>query len=246
LGGSASATYTYDGDGERTKMTGNGLFWREPGGPILTKTNLSGGVISDRIYFGGRHVALINPGSTPRYLLQDALGGEHVVTDSSGTVTYDADTLPFGSVVVFSGSSAPSYEFAGMERDDQNSANLDYAMARYYDNRLGRFLIPDPLPWPHWQNGGKDERKRFAEFLTNPQNFNMYSYVRNNPLSSVDPDGLDVYVVVYTTGNSAGDEQLKRAAQTKKDQITSSKGFDPKKDTVIRVPHLCAFCKGGN
>jgi len=119
----------------------------------------------------------------------------------------------------------------GKERDSESG--LDYFGARYDASSMGRFMTPDPLPWPHWQNGSRDDRKRFAEFLTNPQNFNMYSYVRNNPLNSVDPDGMDVYVVAYTTGNSQGDDELKRAAQTKKDEITSSKNFDPKKDTVI-------------
>ena len=124
------------------------------------------------------------------------------------------------------------YKFTGKERDAESG--LDYFGARYdASSTMGRFMTPDPLPWAHWQNGSRAERRRFLEFISNPQNFNMYSYVRNNPTTLTDPDGMDVYVVVYTTGNSQGDEELKRAAQTKKDQITSSKGFDPKKDTVI-------------
>ena len=119
----------------------------------------------------------------------------------------------------------------GKERDAE-SGN-DYFGARYYASSMGRFMSPDPLPWPHWQSGSKDDQERFDQFIANPQNFNEYMYVRNNPLIGVDPDGLDVYVVAYTTGNSEGDDALKRAAQTKKDEITSSKGFDPKKDTVI-------------
>jgi RHS repeat-associated protein len=124
-----------------------------------------------------------------------------------------------------------AYKFTGKERDTESG--LDYFGARYDASSLGRFMTPDPLPWVHWQNGNRDERRQFRQFIANPQNFNLYSYVRNNPLNSVDPDGLSVYVIVYTTGNSEGDEELKRAAQTKKDQITSSKGYDPKKDTVI-------------
>jgi hypothetical protein len=47
--------------------------------------------------------------------------------------------------------------------------------ARYFGGALGRFLSPDP---------------RNAEAsLTNPQSWNAYSYVGNNPLAAVDPSG---------------------------------------------------------
>ena len=49
---------------------------------------------------------------------------------------------------------------------------------------MGRFLSPDwasnPVPVP------------FSK-LENPQTLNLYAYVRNNPLSSIDKDGHDDY-----------------------------------------------------
>lgn len=50
--------------------------------------------------------------------------------------------------------------------------------ARYYGNSMGRFMSPDPV---------------FATVnrLYDPQQWNMYSYGRNNPLSNSDPTGLD-------------------------------------------------------
>lgn len=121
----------------------------------------------------------------------------------------------------------------GKERDAE-SGN-DYFGARYYASTMGRWMSPDPLPWPHWQSGSKEDQERFEGFIANPQNFNQYMYVRNNPLISVDPDGLDVYVVAYTVGNTVhgGDQQFKQAAETKADEIWNSKGFDATKDTVI-------------
>lgn len=124
------------------------------------------------------------------------------------------------------------YKFTGKERDSETG--LDYFGARYYGSNMGRWMSSDPLPWVQWQNGSKEQQKRFSAFIANPQNLNSYIYVRNNPLNSIDPNGLDVYVIAYTTGNHVGgDDELKRAAQTLKDKITSSKGFDPKKDAVI-------------
>jgi hypothetical protein len=47
--------------------------------------------------------------------------------------------------------------------------------ARVYDPDIGRFLSPDPtVPYTH-----------------NPQSFNRYSYVQNNPLNRFDPDGFN-------------------------------------------------------
>lgn len=71
-----------------------------------------------------------------------------------------------------------NYRFTGKERDQESG--LDYFGARYYGSALGRFTSPDwattPQPVPYAS-------------LTDPQTLNLYSYVRNNPLRSVDADG---------------------------------------------------------
>jgi hypothetical protein len=56
---------------------------------------------------------------------------------------------------------------------------------------MGRFMSPDPLPWIHWQHGNEDDQNRFAGYIANPQNFNMYAYVNNNPLNKTDPTGMN-------------------------------------------------------
>jgi hypothetical protein len=93
----------------------------------------------------------------------------------------------------------------------------------------GRFTSPDPFN-PVVDIDDEDE---FEEYLSQPQNWNRYVYVWNNPLKYVDPDGERVYVVAYTTGNSEGDDEFRRAAETRADEIRKSKGFNPKKDTVL-------------
>jgi RHS repeat-associated protein len=61
---------------------------------------------------------------------------------------------------------------------------LDYFGARYYSSFQGRFTSPDPLSF--WMLG----RKKQDLYIANPQRWNKYAYVINNPLRYVDPDGL--------------------------------------------------------
>jgi RHS repeat-associated protein len=208
-----------------------------PGGEQLTEyaMNVTNGVsamawLHTNVFAAGHLIGTYDD-TEVHFYMDDQVGTRRVQTDYAGNIEQTCSSLPYGDGETC-GSTPTEHLFTGKERDAE-SGN-DYFGARYYSSAMGRFMSPDPLPWPHWQNGSKEDEGRFEEFIANPQNLNQYMYVRNNPLTSVDPDGLDVYVVAYTTGNNhGGDEELQRAAQTKKDEITSSKGFDPKKDTVI-------------
>ncbi len=57
---------------------------------------------------------------------------------------------------------------------------LDYFGARYFSAAQGRFTSPDWSATPQAIPYGS---------LGDPQTLNLYSYVRNNPLSKTDPDG---------------------------------------------------------
>ncbi|MBK7706172.1 MAG: RHS repeat-associated core domain-containing protein [Acidobacteria bacterium] len=65
-------------------------------------------------------------------------------------------------------------KFTGYQKDDETG--LDFAEARMYENRHGRFTAVDPL-----LASGKS---------ANPQIFNRYTYVMNSPLVNTDPTGL--------------------------------------------------------
>jgi RHS repeat-associated protein len=71
-----------------------------------------------------------------------------------------------------------TYKFTGKERDSESG--LDNFGARYDSSSLGRFMSPDwsavvaPVPYANYSD---------------PQSLNLYTYVRNNPLSLRDLDG---------------------------------------------------------
>jgi RHS repeat-associated protein len=82
--------------------------------------------------------------------------------------------------------------FTGKERDSESG--LDYFGTRYYGSALGRFSSPDePLN---------------DQYAADPQSWNLYSYVRNNPLTNVDPTGEDcVYTGNFSTTGTVGVER---------------------------------------
>jgi len=57
-------------------------------------------------------------------------------------------------------------------------SGLDNFGARHHSSNLGRFMSPDP-------------KILSARHLVNPQKWNRYAYVLNNPLAFFDPNGMD-------------------------------------------------------
>jgi RHS repeat-associated protein len=81
--------------------------------------------------------------------------------------------LPRTGVAGYTGANGLSQKFTGKERDGETG--LDYFGARYMSGAQGRFTSPDiPL---------LDQNPAY------PQSWNLYNYVRNNPLSNLDPSG---------------------------------------------------------
>jgi RHS repeat-associated protein len=121
--------------------------------------------------------------TTTTYYHGDQIGSEQMMTAGTGWPVSSYIYYPYGQ------GPAPGlnhYLFTGKERD-QESGN-DYFGARYYASTMGRFMTPD---------------EPFADFDdTNPQSWNLYSYVRNNPLSNTDPDGNDCVTQTRTSSTT--------------------------------------------
>jgi RHS repeat-associated protein len=105
------------------------------------------------------------------YYHTDALGSVRAVTDANGALVAQHEYFPFGEE---NSPPSPSVRFTGKERDAETQ--FDYFGARYYSSRSGRFMAVDPVV-----------TTRSATL--DPQRWNRYAYVQNNPLRYVDPDG---------------------------------------------------------
>ena len=175
----AGVNYTYDGDGNRVQKSNGKIYWYGAGTEILDESDASGNITDEYVFFGGKRVAhrSVSSGSI-YYYVEDFLGSSRAITTSTGALCYDADFYPYGGERVVTNTCAQNYKFESKERDTE-TGNDDFG-ARYYTSRLGRWLSPDwssvPAPVPYAN-------------LTNPQTLNLYAMARDNPETSVDPDG---------------------------------------------------------
>ena len=105
-------------------------------------------------------------------------GSVKVVTDDSGQSVQFLSYSPFGKTNGNGQQDQTSHQFNGHEFD--RSSGLYYYGARYYDAALGRFISPDSIV-----------SAKFA-----PQYLNRYSYGLNNPVSVMDADGHNPFLVI--------------------------------------------------
>lgn len=182
--------YFFDGEGKRVK-----------------KHVYNGGVLSEVtvfVYSSGKLIAEYstappeeNP--TTKWTVTDQLGSPRVLVNSLGEVVSRRDFMPFGEEITPDGTHRTTnlkynfgdnvrQKFTGYQKDEETQ--LDFAEARMYQNLHGRFTAVDPL-----LASGKS---------ANPQTFNRYVYVMNNPLIYTDPTGLQTATAsgrVYRRGN---------------------------------------------
>jgi len=125
------------------------------------------------------------------YYLDDHLGSAQVVADAATGAIYEYAIYPYGldgssstSTSTSTSTSDPTstsafesdYSYTTKERDDETG--LIYFGRRYYSPDMGRWITPDPL----FLEGPEHLPKMAGEY-------NLYSYVQNNPISYIDQNG---------------------------------------------------------
>jgi RHS repeat-associated protein len=178
--------YLHDGDGDRiAKGTLTSFSCNlATNGFALTSTyvvdkdsqqaaEIQGGIpIHANVSADGKLLATYD-GEDTYFALTDWLGTKRAEVGTGGCLSTYA-SLAYGDELTPSGNcpDATEHHFTGKERDSE-SGN-DFFLARYYSSTTGRFTSPDDAS---------------GQNSIDPQSWNLYSYVRNSPAASRDPNG---------------------------------------------------------
>ncbi|MBS1994679.1 MAG: RHS repeat protein [Cyanobacteria bacterium SZAS LIN-2] len=186
IGTSATTTYVYNALGQRIEKSGGPagtvMFVYDEAGHLLGEYDGSGGLIQETIWLGDTPVATIRPnaGSVAVYYTHaDHLNAPRMVTRSSDNASvWRWDHDPFGSAAPNqnpsgNGTFIYNLRFPGQYYDSESGLRYNYF--RDYDPQTGRYVESDPIGL----QGG----------------INTYSYGAANPVSHIDPTGLDCTAV---------------------------------------------------
>ena len=130
----------------------------------------------------------------PKFLMLDHLGSTRAEITFAGislvpTVSDRYDYMPFGQFINVPATAPEQVCFTGKPRDGESK--LDFFGARYYSQFLCRWSAPDQL---------------FADSKSdNPQSWNLYQYVRNNPVIHVDNNGKATEIDIILRDSPAFD-----------------------------------------
>ncbi len=209
----SSSTPNYDGDGNLTSEPFHTFAWDADGNLITVdntiditydaldravEDNLNGHTQIVYSPLGGK-LALMNgqtlsqafiplPGGAEAvynnsgldyYRHPDWLGSSRLASTSGRGLYFDTAYSPYGNPYAAT-TGTPDYDFTGQNADTVNSGSeilYDY-LFRDLSPLQGRWLSPDPIGLGAVNPG-------------NPQSWNRYSYVNNNPLNSMDLFGLN-------------------------------------------------------
>jgi len=165
-------SYVYDARNLRVKKTTPAetrIFHYDVNGHLIAETDTAGNTLVEYVYLSDMPLAMVQPTDTVYYFHTDHLGTPRVITNSAGTVAWQAAYHGFGHAEVdVSSTITNNLRFPGQYFDAET--NLHYNWNRYYDPRTGRYLTPDPIGL----EGGIDP----------------YVYTENDPVNYSDPEGL--------------------------------------------------------
>ncbi len=218
--------YIYDGNGNRVKAvegTDERRFLVAPAmGGGLQSTDLiadeNGNLISNYIYGGGSSPFMrLDESGNAVYYLTDAMGTVIGLADgsgeSAGTFIYDA----FGEVLNGSsvaGETGGDFRFQGQWLEEDSG--LYHFRARDYDPETGLFLSRDAVDL----------------IETEPESFNPYQFVYNNPLVYSDPTGMVTISEIQATLNV---QNILRSIETRTKQEIYERFKDKAVETAGEV-----------
>ncbi len=162
----------YDALGRRVEQPGTQIVYGIDGGKLALMNHQT--VTNAYAPLPGGGTAVYGGSTLAWYRHPDWLGSSGVGSTTGRAFQYDRSYSPFGDV---------AWESATVDRNftgqNQDLTGILYDFpAREYSQGEGRWISPDPAGIAAVDPG-------------NPQSWNRYAYVNNNPLSLIDPTGMD-------------------------------------------------------
>src|SRR5579859_2289929 len=177
-----SVNLTYDALGRMVEQNRSGAYTQFVYAPTGQKMQIMNGQASTKSIVplpGGGQAVFTASGQY--YYHSDHLGSFRFASTSNRTMYFDLAYAPFGETYAASGATDPAFT---TQRQDTVAGLYDFPAREY--SIQGRWPSPDPAGLA-------------AVDPTNPQSWNRYAYVMNNPLMYVDPSGQGPCPPKYAT-----------------------------------------------
>ncbi len=235
-----SVALTYDTVGNRTRRVVSGTAASDAGtdsysydyrtrrvvrdetnaGGVLTSVVFSGGVSVQEYAAGSTYTAVeyirgsdygggvggilyTLRGSDPSFTHENRRGDVIAKTNASGALTYQASYEAYGTRTQENGSTADRQKANTKDEDPTGLLNEGF---RYRDLETGVFITADP-----------------AGFVDGP---NLYTYVKQNPWTSFDPEGLETKSDYEKDKEAAAAEREKSLNELKQKYAAGTKEYD--------------------
>jgi YD repeat-containing protein len=134
VSGAATASFVYDGDGNRIKGTIGGVTTTYIGNYFEWTGSTSTMNVNPRYYYArSTRVAMRTGSILLRYLLEDQLDSQTITTNSSGSMSTEIRYYPWGTERYNSGTTPTTFRFTGQR--------LESALGLYFYNARWQTLI---------------------------------------------------------------------------------------------------------
>jgi RHS repeat-associated protein len=179
--GAISTSYGVNGLGQRVSKSTGGqsptYFAYDISGHLIGDYNGAGTLVREIVWLGDVPIAELFPNQSPYFIAPDhlnapmALIGPTPQSPATPTILWSFDPDPFGNGTPRNPTGAVGFNlrFPGQFADGETGLNYNYF--RDYDPTTGRYIESDPIGL----GGG----------------INTYAYVGGNPVSAIDPSGLE-------------------------------------------------------
>ena len=173
--GGTTESYIYNAVGQQVRLVSSSYTWDhlyDSAGQWMGRWSNNAWAASGVFHLAGRPFAIYI--DQTYFIHVNNLGSTVMTTTPQGVVDGDTQMYPWGQDWL---GGTPEWHFAAFQYGD-SATGLYPTLNRQYANGEGRWLTPDP--------GGEK-----VVHLDDPQTWNMYAYVGNNPTTDTDPTGLE-------------------------------------------------------